>query len=700
MKKHFFYIFFVLLFFSCEKNKTQMNVVVLFTDDQRFNTIHALGNEAIHTPNMDRLVKMGTSFTHAHVMGSHHGAVCAPSRAMLLSGRPYMNIPKAYIDQGMVPPETHFDFITFPELLRSKGYATFFTGKWHNNTSKIREGFEDGDNIYIGGMHFPKNGGHQKPQLWHFDSTAVFDKKNQWDAEKFSSEMYSDAAVNFIQQQTSENPFCLYVAYTSPHDPREAPSKFTKMYPPEKIELPKNFMPQHPFDNGHLRVRDENLAPFPRTESIIKKEIAAYYAMVSEVDAQIGRVLDELEEKGLMDNTIIVFAGDNGLAVGQHGLLGKQSVYDHSVRVPLVITSPKIRGNFKANTYCYIHDIFPTICELLDLEIPEGVEGKSLFSSMQDNAQIRDHLFLAHAKEMRAVRDNKNFKLIQNFAHGESREQLFNLTLDPWEMNNLADDPNFLEKKKDLKHLMLQNIQLYNDEFIQAHINLNQSSFDAPVEVNISSTFPEVEIRYTLNDEEPNASSALYQKSFMLEKSTPIKAAIFSENKKIGKTYFAEAKISNHIKDLFLSPLPSSKYTGKGKNTLLDGANGSEKFRTKAWIGYEGNDAVAIVELKKTQPIESVGVRYLHQPGSWIFSPKRINISISKDGKNYNSIAILDDSTFPNKNETGVGEVILPLENVDGKFIKFEIENQGVCPDWHPGKGSAAWLFLDELFVN
>ena len=677
-----------------------MNIVVLFTDDQRFNTIHALGNEAISTPNMDRLVKMGTSFTHAHVMGSHHGAVCAPSRAMLLSGRPYMNIPRDYIDQGRAPADTHFDFITFPELLRSKGYATFFTGKWHNNTSKIREGFEDGENIFIGGMHFPKNGGHQNPELWHFDSTAVFDKKNKWQADKFSSEMYSDAAVDFIQQRNSENPFCLYVAYTSPHDPREAPEKFTKMYNPEDIELPKNFIPQHPFDNGHLRVRDENLAPFPRTESIIKKEIAAYYAMVSEVDQQIGRVLDALEEKDLMENTVIVFAGDNGLAVGQHGLLGKQSVYDHSVRVPLIITSPKIRGDFKSNTYCYIHDIFPTICELLDLEIPEGVEGKSLVTSMKDNTSIRDHLFLAHAKEMRAVRDNKNFKLIQNFAHGESREQLFNLTLDPWEINNLADDAQFSGKKKELKKLLLENIQQYNDEFIQAYINLKQSSFDAPVEVNISSTFPEVEIRYTLDGNEPTTSSPLYQKAFTLEKSTPIRAAIFSKNKKIGKTYSAEAKISTHIKNLTLYPPPSPKYTGKGKNTLLDGANGTEKFRSKAWIGYEGNDVMATVELKTNQPIQKVGVRYLHQPGSWIFSPKKVMVSISPDGKKYEPIAKLDSSTFPNKDKTGAGEMTVPLKSTFGKFIKFKIEGQGTCPDWHPGKGSPAWLFLDELFVN
>jgi arylsulfatase A-like enzyme len=303
MKLFLKYLLFWIIFLSqlgCSIDRRPINLVVFFTDDQRFNTIHALGNEEILTPNMDRLVRMGVSFTQAYVMGSLHGAVCAPSRAMLLTGQPYMSIPREFVDRGHAPADKRFEFITFPELLKNKGYTTFFTGKWHNHTSKIPESFSGGDNIFIGGMHWPKDGGHHRPQLWHFDSTAVFDEQDKWQASEFSSKMYSNAAIEFLEQQPPSNPFCLYVAYTSPHDPRVAPDEFARLYDPANISLPENFAPQHPFDNGHLRTRDENLLPFPRTEASIKKEIAAYYAMISEVDAQIGRVLDALEEKKML----------------------------------------------------------------------------------------------------------------------------------------------------------------------------------------------------------------------------------------------------------------------------------------------------------------------------------------------------------------------------------------------------------------
>ena len=701
MSKNIYFLFFLSFLFSCGKEKPPMNVVVLFTDDQRFNTIHAWGNEEIHTPNMDRLVNMGVSFTHAHVMGSHHGGVCAPSRAMLLSGKPYMNIPRAYIDMGVTTPDTHFDFTTFPELLKENGYDTFFTGKWHNNTSKIREGFTDGDNIFIGGMHWPKDGGHRRPQLWHFDSTAVFDKKDKWQAEKFSSQMFSDAAIDFIQKQDTRDPFCLYVAYSSPHDPREATDEFTKIYDSVNITLPSNFQPKHPFDNGHLRTRDENLVAFPRTKKIIKKELASYYAMVSEVDAQIGRVLDALVKKNLMENTVIVFAGDNGLAVGQHGLLGKQSLYDHSVRVPLVISAPIIKGGQKTEALCYLYDIFPTICDLLELEIPTSVEGKSLFPILQDKeSKHRDHLFLAHAKEMRAVRTDDNWKLIKYFVKGKEQEQLFNLNKDKFENTNLASDINFSEKKKELEHLLTQNIRNNKDDFIQAYIQLDQQNFDQPVKVSMSSSFSNTEIRYTLDGSEPTLKSTIFRESFILKKSQSILAALFLNNKKIGKTYSAEAKIYSQIKDLKLSPLPSSKYSGKGPRTLLDGANGSNDFHSGNWLGYEGENVIATLELKKQQSLQDVGVRFLSHPGSWIFSPKNIKVSISDDGNIFNEIVQMNYSNMPTKKGFEIIEFNYAMKNKQAKFIKFEIENLKKCPDWHPGKGGKAWLFLDEIYVN
>jgi arylsulfatase A-like enzyme len=704
MKLFLKYLLFWIIFLSqlgCSIDRRPINLVVFFTDDQRFNTIHALGNEEILTPNMDRLVRMGVSFTQAYVMGSLHGAVCAPSRAMLLTGQPYMSIPREFVDRGHAPADKRFEFITFPELLKNKGYTTFFTGKWHNHTSKIPESFSKGDNIFIGGMHWPKDGGHHRPQLWHFDSTAVFDEQDKWQASEFSSKMYSNAAIEFLEQQPPSNPFCLYVAYTSPHDPREAPDEFARLYDPANISLPENFAPQHPFDNGHLRTRDENLLPFPRTEASIKKEIAAYYAMISEVDAQIGRVLDALEEKKCLDKTVIVFAGDNGLAVGQHGLLGKQNLYEHSVRVPLIIAAPGIKGNRITPALSYLHDIYPTICDLLGLKTPSGVEGESLFPILKNQQdKHRDHLLLAHAREMRAIRTADDWKLIRYFVKGETREQLFNLREDEWETHDLSDNSDYSSKKEELKSLLLQSTQAYEDDFIRPFIHYARSSVDGPVKVSISSSFPEAEIRYSINGDLPDRKSSVYEQPFMLEQSALIRAAVFGGDEMIGQVDSAEVKINSEVENIILPSLPSPKYPGAGRITLMDGANGTANFQNGNWLGFEGEDVETTVVFKKQRSVSKIGIRFLNQPGAWIFPPKGFKVLASTDGARFWTIAEMNDLSASFTDKPGPQEFKMTVPPQKARFIKFEIENQGFCPDWHPGKGQKAWLFLDELFLE
>ena len=143
------------------------------------------------------------------------------------------------------------------------------------------------------------------------------------------------------------------------------------MYDPEAVDLPPNYKPEHPFDNGELRIRDEMLADFPRTPAEIRRRHnAEYYAMISHLDAQIGRVLDVLDAKGLADETIVVLAGDNGLAIGRHGLMGKQNMYDHSVHVPLLMRGPGVPQGEIRDAQCYLLDIYPTLCDLTPAGIP------------------------------------------------------------------------------------------------------------------------------------------------------------------------------------------------------------------------------------------------------------------------------------------------------------------------------------------
>lgn len=428
------------------KQKKPPNVLVLFTDDQRFDTIRALGNQNIHTPHIDNLVNGGTSFSNAYIMGGTSGAVCMPSRAMLLTGRGLFHIEGT----GNTIPEDH---VMMPELFRKWGYKTCGIGKWHNGREAFARCFSDGAEIMFGGMS-----DHWNVPVYRFDPSGtyqtrtpvieqplrsnkvVFKGYDHITEGRHSSQLFADAAVAFLEKHKSPDPFFLYVSFTAPHDPRTAPQEFLDRYDPEKIPLPPNFLPRHPFDNGEMNVRDELLAEFPRAPEEIRKHIAEYHAIISHMDEQIGRILESLKKTGQAENTLIVFSCDNGLALGQHGLLGKQSVYEHSVHVPLIFKGPGIPGGERRDDFCYLSDIFRTVCDLTGIQKPGSVEGKSLVSAIRDQKRKgREALFFSYKYLHRGLR-TKRWKLILYNVKGEKHPQLFDLENDPWEMNNLAED--------------------------------------------------------------------------------------------------------------------------------------------------------------------------------------------------------------------------------------------------------------------
>lgn len=438
------------------------NIVFFFTDDQRFDTINAWGYPFVKTPNMDRLVEMGTSFNRAHIPGGTVGAVCMPSRAMLHTGRTLFRL----YENGTEIPENHE---LLGETLQKAGYRTFGTGKWHNGTKAYARSFTDGGEILFGGM-----GDHWNVPVCHFDPTGKYDCNNPFIREpgkgskleyhlcdhitagKHSSELFCGLAVDFIEDYDSDAPFFMYISFMAPHDPRTMPEEFRKMYDPETTELPPNFLGGHPIDTGALKIRDEMLADFPRRPKEIKRHIAEYYGMISHLDHEMGKVLTALEKKGELENTIFVFAGDNGLAIGQHGLMGKQNLYDHSVRVPLIFAGPGVPKGQRRDTFAYLLDIFPSLCDLIGVDIPATVEGKSLVSAMQDpTVKHRTMLYLAYGESIRGVRDDQ-FKLIEYVLGDDQNTQLFDLKNDPWELRNLAKDPAFADKLKFLKQELIR----------------------------------------------------------------------------------------------------------------------------------------------------------------------------------------------------------------------------------------------------
>ena len=410
------------------------NILFLLADDQRADTIAAYGNDNIKTPNLDKLVAHGFSFRRNYCLGSNGGAVCIPSRAMIHSGRRYFNVDLALKGVKIMP-----------ELLRENGYTTFGTGKWHNKEESFLRGFEKGKAVFFGGMS-----DHTKVPI--VDLSRTGELINNRVGQKFSSELFVNAAVEFLENYKQDKPFFAYVAFTAPHDPRNPPVKYRRMYYKNRPPLPKNFVPQHPFDNGHMVGRDESLAAWPRTENVVRDQLAEYYGLITHLDEQVGRVLRALKRSAHAENTIVIYAADHGLALGSHGLLGKQSIYEHSMGCPLIFAGPGIPKDTSTQAFSYLLDIYPTVCSLTGIPGPASIEGKNLRPIWEGKAdKVRDSVFLSFSKVQRSVRDER-WKLIRYPQINHTL--LFDLKNDPDELHNLADDPAQAGRVKEMLELL------------------------------------------------------------------------------------------------------------------------------------------------------------------------------------------------------------------------------------------------------
>ena len=425
---------------SSEGNKAEHtsarypNILFILTDDQRRDTISAHGNKEIVTPNLDELAARGVSFNQAAIMGAMNGAVCAPSRAMIMTGRSVFEIE---------PSGTQIDVQhkTLPESLLKHGYTTFHTGKWHNGKSAFARSFSMGKNIFFGGMS-----DHYEVPIQDFDKSGQYSSERARTARRnHSTLLYSETAQDFLRSYQSEKPFFLSLAFQAPHDPRQIDASERHGYQSGSLSIGDSFLEQHPFDNGELDVRDEWTAGNPREPTEVKQHIAAYYEMITQIDREIGKILSTLEKTGKADNTLIIFTSDNGLSLGRHGLMGKQSVYEHSVGVPLIFSGLNLPQGATTNYPVYLSDIYPTLFDLLGLKPNKSVTGTSFLqalsspneSELNDSLPVRVH---AYKNFQRALVDWP-YKLIAYNVGDEPRYQLFNLVEDPEETTDLFSTP-------------------------------------------------------------------------------------------------------------------------------------------------------------------------------------------------------------------------------------------------------------------
>jgi len=466
------------------------NFLFIFTDDQAAHTLGAYGNTVCQTPNIDRIAREGMLFRDAHHMGAWSGAVCLPSRIMVMTGRTVWRIPdprgqtprwsgdeaarRAFVEQAAQQ--------SMPALFNAAGYDTFRTCKTGNTFTAANKLFQ------VHHASDMREGNDERGSKWH-----------------------GDHAMSFLERRDASNdkdPFLMFLGFSHPHDPRNGKPELLKKYgaenrkePPTKLNpnappLQINYLPEHPFHHGHPGLRDETKVEGvmeDRSEATIRNELGREYACIENIDMQVGRVLDKLDAMGQLDKTYVFFTADHGIAVGCHGLTGKQNLYEHTWRVPFLVRGPGIKADSEASGFVYLLDVLPTMCDLAGIERPEGMEGLSfrpVLEGKQD--RIRDTLYGIYSggtkPGMRSLKTSDGWKLIKyDVLDGKVREtQLFNLNDNPNEFLvehqaadvltltghqpeshqvNLADDARYAEKRKELEAQLLAEMERLDDPY-------------------------------------------------------------------------------------------------------------------------------------------------------------------------------------------------------------------------------------------
>ena len=453
----------------------QPNIVLIFADDMTYEAIGAMGNDDIHTPSLDRLFNSGTAFSQVYNMGGWNGAICVASRSMFISGQYIWRAQETAGRWGL--DDSAALNRTWGKLMEGAGYDTYMTGKWHvqapadyvfqtakhvrpgmpadawgkgGGGSKVAEAIRNGGDVDAAmpvGYNRPLS---QDDESWDPTDTSF---GGFWEGGKHWSEVVKDDALGFINIASQRsNPFFMYLAFNAPHDPRQAPKEYQELYDVNEVTVPENFLPEYPYKDdmgAGPGLRDEALAPFPRTEYAVQKHRQEYYSIISHLDTQVGEILEALEKTGKLDNTYIFFTADHGLSVGHHGLIGKQNMYDHSMRVPLMMAGPDIPNGELRDQEVYLQDIMATSLELAGIDKPDYVEFNSLMELVKspEAKSYYESIYGAYMNLQRMVKKG-DYKLIVYPKIGKVR--LFNLVEDPNEMNDLAGKAEFQDKVKEM----------------------------------------------------------------------------------------------------------------------------------------------------------------------------------------------------------------------------------------------------------
>jgi arylsulfatase A-like enzyme len=450
------------------------NILFIIADDQSPFDLKVYDSESVsQTPVIDQLAVDGMTFDGAYHMGSFSGAVCNPSRHMVMTGRTVWHLPNAtkLVGNALCPP--NMEASSMAAVFNQAGYDT---------------------------MRTCKNGNSYKAANRQF--AVVHDATKRGGTDETGSAWHGEQVLAYLNQRQADkdnDPFLIYFGFSHPHDTRDGTPELLAKYGAvnhrnkskipsahaKQPPLPDNWLPAHPFHHGHPNLRDEVSVSGVwkrRDENTIRNELGRQFACSENIDIQIGRVLNKLEAMGELDNTYIIYTADHGMAIGRHGLQGKQNLYEHTWRVPLIVKGPGIESGTRVQGNVYLLDVLPTLCSLAGFETPKTAEGISFKPVLEGKKQIvREVLYGVYCggtkPGMRCVKKG-DWKLIKyDVLNGEVQEtQLFNLKQNPNEylaqhgktdamQTNLADDPKFAEKRREMEAILLSQMRDLDDPF-------------------------------------------------------------------------------------------------------------------------------------------------------------------------------------------------------------------------------------------
>lgn len=466
------------------------NILFIIVDDQSPQDLRIYNPVSeLQTPQLDQLAAEGLVLDGAYHMGSWSGAVCTPSRHMVMSGRGVWHLPNRRgkrVQANGVRPENvpeKLEESTMAAVFNRAGYDTMRTCKQGNSYEAANEQF-----------------------------TVRHDKTKRGGTAETGSAWHAEQVLDYLEEREAgadDDPFLIYFGFSHPHDTRDGTPELLAKYgatnhddpkslPPVSDKapaLPVNYLPEHPFHHGHPGLRDEEKVSGVwkrRDEVTIRNELGREFACSENIDHQIKRVLDRLEVMGELDNTYIIYTADHGMAIGRHGLQGKQNLYEHTWRVPFIAKGPGIPAGMRAQGNVYLMDVLATLCDFANIVPPATNEGVS-FRDVLEGSQstIRDVLYGVYCggtkPGMRCVRKG-DWKLIKyDVLNSTVREtQLFNLRENPHEFLiehhsprvkamtgidpsvdqiDLADNPRYADRLAEMETLLQSEMQRLDDPY-------------------------------------------------------------------------------------------------------------------------------------------------------------------------------------------------------------------------------------------